>query len=361
MKTWCCIFFCDHRVVSSVARFRAQRSRSAGALAIMLLTAASVAAPPPPKQPPPATVYEPMQSRQAPSHGATGATGNKDGGTGPTDPTQVIVYHPPVGVPCDFGAGGFSGGRGASEARAAQLDKDGPQLPRVFSMSAFSVMGFVKGSWPVVFDYQLERDSLLIAVIAPEGQEPILFRLNGKAGHWQNRLAVPARVGGNPVVAQYVLRSLDDGVGQMGPAHLHVHGIAAGFKAVGSIGIDQVDFSPATIHPEHGEKAHYMFHSISDFKNVEVNFVRIANDHGQIIAARIGKKTEGSITKNERKNGDWDGSTDGGGKEADVYSAEIKKWLRSTTGQHLLQVRAWYGAKDGDWATALSENFVDVE
>jgi hypothetical protein len=163
------------------------------------------------------------------------------------------------------------------------------------------------------------------------------------------------------VVAQYVLRSLDDGVGQLGPAHLHVHGIAAGFKAVGSIGIDRVSFSPAAIHPAHGEKAHFMFHSISDFKNVEVNFVRIANNNGQIIAARIGKQPEGSIAKNEQKNGDWDGKTDGGGKEADGYSPEIRKWLKASTGQHLVQVRAWYGAKDGDWATALSEDFVTVE
>src|SRR5262249_21306013 len=159
---------------------------------------------------------------------------------------------------------------------------------------------------PVVFDYQLERDSLLIVVIAPEGQEPVMFRLNGKAGHWQNRLVVPAGVGGDSVVAQYAIRSLDDDVGQLGPSHPHVHGIAAGPKAVGSIGIDQVTFSPPTVRPSQGEKAHYMYHSISDFKHVEVNFVRVANDNGQIIAARVGKKTAGSIARNERKDGDWD-------------------------------------------------------
>jgi len=298
-----------------------------------------------------------MQS-VATSHGA--ARGS-DTTTGPTEPTQTIIYEPVIGMPslCGFGHGSYAGG--AAEARAALLDENGPQVPAVFSMSEFSVMGFVKGSWPIIYDYQLERDSLLIAVIAPEGQEPLLYRFDGKPGHWQARLEVPARVGNGPLVAQYVLRSLDDNVGQLGPAHLHVHGIAAGFKAVGSIGIDQVTFTPAMIHPQRGERAHYMFHSISDFKNVEVSFVRIANDHGQIIAARIGKKGEGSIKRNEQKNGDWDGKTDGGGRGANTYPSEIQQWLKAPTGQHLLQVRAWYGAEDGDWATALSENLVAVE
>lgn len=277
------------------------------------------------------------------------------------EPTQTVVYHTPVMTSsmCSFGS--MPSGGGAAEARAHLLDKEGPQLPRIFNMSSFSVMGFVKGNWPVVFDYQIERDSLLIVVIAPEGQEPIVYRLNGKAGHWQNRLLVPAGVGTESVVAEYTLRSLDDGTGQLGPSHLHVHGVAAGPKAVGSIGIDQVTFSPAEIRPAQGQRAHYMFHSISDFKNVEVNFVRIANDHGQIIAARIGKKSAGSIAKNEARNGDWDGKTDGGGKEAEAFPPELQQWLKSPTGQHLVQVRAWYGAKDGDWATALSEDFVTVE
>lgn len=326
----------------------------------LLLVAATFAATqvkkPSESAPPPPTKPSGFASTNVGPHRNSGSTD-----TSPSDPTQTVVYRSPVviGSMCSFGW--MNSGGGASEARAHLLDKEGPQLPPVFNMSAFSVMGFVKGNWPVVFDYQLERDSLLIVVIAPEGQEPIIYRLNGKAGHWQNRLLVPAGVGTESVVAEYTLRSLDDGIGQLGSAHLHVHGVAAGPKAVGSIGIDQLTFSPAEIRPAHGERAHYMFHSISDFKNVEVNFVRVANDHGQIIAARIGKKSAGSIARNEARDGDWDGKSDGGGKGAQAYPPELQQWLKSPTGQHLVQVRAWYGAKDGDWATALSEDFVTVE
>jgi len=168
-------------------------------------------------------------------------------------------------------------------------------------------------------------------------------------------------VGSTSVVAQYLLQSVDDNVGQVGPAHLHVHGIAAGPKAVGSIGIDQVSFAPDMIRMKLHERAHYTFHSISDFKNVEVNFVRIANNHGEIIAARVARKGEGSIAKNEQKVGDWDGKIEASAKDIEGFPPDVQQWLKSATGQHLLQVRAWYGAKDGDWATALSDNFVTVE
>src|SRR5215831_10794678 len=204
-----------------------------------------------------------------------------------------LVYPVPMPAMCDFGPRVSTGG--ASEARTALIDKNGPQLPSVFSMSGFSVMGFVKGSWPVVFDYMLEQDSLLIVVIAPEGMEPLIYHLDGKQGHWQSRLTIPAQVGGTSLVAHYTIRALDKNIGQIGPSHLHVHGIAAGPKAVGSIGIDQVTFAPAAIHTAQGEKAHYTFHSISDFKRVDIDFIRLAmtRDH-QIIAARVDGRSMGS-------------------------------------------------------------------
>src|SRR5690349_19852524 len=136
-----------------------------------------------------AQTYDGPVFKTAPIHSSATTTTNNNGG----EPTQTIIYQyqpPPMPV-FDCGMGQSSGG--AAEARAHILDKEGPQLPRVFSMSSFSVMGFVKGSWPVVFDYELERESLMIVIVAPEGQEPVIFRLNGKKGHWQNRLTIPAQ------------------------------------------------------------------------------------------------------------------------------------------------------------------------
>jgi len=299
----------------------------------------------------------------APAHGQKGtsdlAVGNHLSGqesTAPREP-QIIIDRVMVPAMCDFGPSVPSGGE--AEARAALLDQSGPQLPTVFSMSAFSVTGFVKGSWPVVFDYLLEQDSLLIVVIAPEGREPLIYHLKGKKGHWQSRLSIPAQIGETSLVAQYTIRALDEDIGQIGPSHLHVHGIAAGPKAVGSIGIDQVTFAPATIHTSLREKARYGFHSISDFTRVDVDFIRLGTTQDrQIIAARVDGKSVGSISRNEERNGDWDGKSR---VDKDKFSPQFRQWLTAPAGQHLIQVRAWYGRNNGDWAIAMSEDLVTVE
>jgi hypothetical protein len=289
-------------------------------------------------------------------------TSGQDGGK-PPEPSGFVIYRPvPVEAPamCDFGPSVSSGG--AAEAQAALLDRSGPQMPSFFSMSAFSVMGFVKGSWPVVFDYLLEQDSLLIVVVAPEGREPLIYRLDGKKGHWQSRLTIPAQVGENSLVAQYAIHALDETVGQIGASHLHVHGIAAGPKAVGSIGIDQVTFAPAAIHPALGEKAHYTFHSIRDFKHIDIDFVRIGvTKDRQIIAGRVDSKSMGGISRDEQKEGEWDGKDRVDSKSLQGYPPQLQEWLSAPKGQHLVQVRAWWGVKDGDWALALSEDSVTVE
>jgi hypothetical protein len=250
---------------------------------------------------------------------------------------------------------------GSSEARAELLDRHGPQLPAVFGLSSLAIMGFSRGSWPVAIDYALEQDSLVLLVISPEGQTPIIYRLEGKKGHWVSKIQLPPSVGEELRVSQYLVQTLDDSVGQVSPSHIHIHGIAAGPKAVGSIGIDQVSFAPSSIHLGHG-KAQFTYHSISDFDDTEVSFVRLAKSRsGEILAAAVNKKAMGSIAQNHVKNGDWDGSI----KTEDLvknFSPEVKQWLVAPTGQHILQVRAWRSRDHGgDFVTALSETIVAVE
>ncbi len=312
----------------------------------------------------------------------------------PSEPTVVIVPPPQM----DMGCTSFpSSTPGESERRAQALDKLGPQLPPLYTMSTFSVMGFSKGNWPVVIDYLLEQDSLVLVIIAPEGQKPQIFRLDGKKGHWQTRIQLPPEIGNELRVSQYLIETMDNSVGSVSPSHIHIHGIAAGPQAVGSItpthttmvppathtphlqeaqyirtvavsqpvnaiGIDQVTFAPASILLAQHQKAQYSFHSLVDFKNTEVTFIRLAkSSDGEIIAGAVGQKSMGSIVQNARKSGDWDGSS----KPPDVvknYPPQIQKWLQAPVGQHTLQVRAWYGAKEGgDWVTALAETIVTVQ
>jgi len=286
---------------------------------------------------------------------------SRDGqATGGAEPTRVIVMPQfPAFSNCSFGSQEMP--MGSSESRAELLDRYGPQLPAVFGLSSLSVMGFSRGSWPVAIDYALEQDSLLLVVISPEGQTPLIYRLEGKKGHWVSKLQIPPSVGAELRVSQYLVQTLDDSVGRVMPSHIHIHGIAAGPKAVGSIGIDQVGFAPSSIHLGH-EKAQFTYHSISDFDDTEVSFVRLAKSRsGEILAAAVNKKAMGSIAQNHMKNGDWDGSI----KTEDLvknFSPEVKQWLVAPTGQHILQVRAWRSRDHGgDFVTALSETIVAVE
>jgi len=280
------------------------------------------------------------------------------GNTGGGEPTRVIVAPQFPGFSdCHLGTP-----KGSSEARSDLLDKRGPQLAPVFSMSSFGVMGFCRGSWPVAIDYVLEQDSLLLVVISPEGQKPLIYRLEGKKGHWVTKIQIPPAVGDQPRVSQYLVQALDDSVGQVSSSHLHIHGIAAGSRAVGSIGIDQVNFSPGNIHLAQHQKAQFSYHSISDFDDTEVTFVRLAKTNtGEIVAAAVGSKSMGSIAQNHVKNGDWDGSIKTGDIVKD-YPPELQQWLLAPHGQHVLQVCAWLRRnRGGDFVTALSETIVAVE
>jgi hypothetical protein len=288
--------------------------------------------------------------------------GQSTGNTGGGEPTRVITVPVFSGgfSDCPMGFGGTP--KGESETRSDLLDKKGPQLPPLFSMSSFTVMGFSRGNWPVAIDYMLEQDSLLLVIIAPEGEKPLIYRLDGKKGHWVTKIQIPAMVGDQLRVSQYLVQTLDDSVGQVSPTHVHIHGIAAGPKAVGSIGIDQVNFAPTSIRVAQHQKAQFSYHSISDFDDTEVSFIRLAkSSSGEIVAAAVGGKSMGSIAQDHAKNGDWDGSI----KPPDIvksYPPQIQQWLLAPNGQHVLQVRAWLRKNHGgDFVTALSESIVAVE
>lgn len=277
------------------------------------------------------------------------------------EPTRIIMAPQFPGF-SDCPGGIVRAPEGASETRSDLLDKQGPQLPMVFSMSSFAVMGFSRGGWPVAIDYVLEQDSLLLVVIAPEGEMPLIYRLDGKKGHWVTKLQIPAAVGDQLRVSQYLVQTLDNSVGQVSPSHVHIHGIAAGHKAVGSIGIDQVSFAPGSIQLAQHQKAQFSYHSISDFDDTEVSFVRLAkSSSGEIVAAAVGSKPMGSIAQGHVKNGDWDGSI----KAADIvktFPPDLQQWLLVPHGQHVLEVRAWLRKNHGgDFVTALSDTIVAVQ
>lgn len=275
---------------------------------------------------------------------------------------RFIVEAPQVSVFSDC-ARSFAGTpEGASEARSDLLDKKGPQLGLLYSLSSLSVMGFSRGGWPVAIEYELEQDSLLLVIISPEGQRPLIYRLEGKKGHWLTKLQIPPAIGNDLRVSQYLVQTLNDGVGQLTPSHVHIYGIAAGPKAVGSIGIDHVNFTPGNIRVVQHEKAQFSYHSISDFDDTQVSFVRVAKTNtGEIVAGVVADKDMGSILQDHVKNGNWDGAV----KTEDIrknFPPQFQSWVLAPHGQHLLQVRAWlHRDHGGDFVFAHSQTMVTVE
>ena len=278
------------------------------------------------------------------------------GSTGPRSALPSVIFvpeepwFPPTPGSC---------AAGASEARAEQLDKNGPYLAPLYSMSTFAIMGYAKGNWPVVVDYQVEQNSLVLLVVSAEGKPPQVYHLPGEKKHYQIKVTLPDWIGDQPRVAQYLLENLDPNVGGTGPAYIHIHGIAAGPKAVGSIGIDQVDFGPSHMQLSQHQKAQYSFHAKRDFKHTEVTVVKLAlSGNGEIIAAAVHGDKTGSVSENGNKSGEWDGSVKLPGKN---YSEAVRGWLMIPTGEHAVQVRGWFASKDGgDWVTALSD-LISVE
>lgn len=304
--------------------------------------------PPPVSSPPSDISIAPVGT-----HGSTG------GGTGP-----ITVPTPPIIIWDPGGADSPTCNTGPAENPSDVLDKKGPQLPMLYSMSSFTFTGFTKGGWPIAVDYVVPQDSLVLFVVTPEGQPSITYRLAGKAGHWIVKLAIPNSVGSELLVAHYSLQTLDgkDVPGPVAPASIYVHGVAAGPKAVGSIGIDHVVFQPGNIVKAQSQKAQYSYHSISDFDDTEVSFVRLGKSGGgEVRAAAVASKSMGNIAQDHVKNGDWDGSVDK--KLVKTYkNPELQQWLQSPNGHHALQIRAWLRKNHGgDFVAAISDTLVTVQ
>jgi hypothetical protein len=280
----------------------------------------------------------------------------QSGGQGTVYVTPVPVWFPPTP---DIHPECTGGSPGDYERRMEALDKNGPQTPPIYVWNAaqFSIMGFSKGNWPIFIDYFLEHPGTLLVVVAPDGRSPHVFLTNSAAGHTNARFQLPANMGDDLRVSQYLIVPLGKGLG------LHVLGISAGPQAVGSMGIDQVSFGPNSIQISHHQKAEYSFHAIKDFKKSGVTFIRLAKSNtGEIIAADVGEKNIGSVIRDGEKKGDWDGTPKPPKEAVKQYPPEQQRWLLEPTGQHVLQVRAWFGVNEGgDWVFASSDTQVSVQ
>ena len=217
-------------------------------------------------------------------------------------------------------------------------------------MSTFGFDAFVKGDWPLVIDFEPLEQAVILFSITTDGADTFFYRLDGSTlGRRQQFIKIPMRLGLNPKVARYSLSAFKLGLGEQRPASFVIYGFAAGDKAVGSIGIDQVRFAPGSIQPRMKEKATYDFHSLFDFSKVSAEFMMLGR-HPQTkeIMSKLIKTVDvgGGIGRNAWVRKVWDGKN---------HKGEV------SNGQHQVHIRAWRSLDSGgDWASAWSPQIVNV-
>ena len=228
------------------------------------------------------------------------------------------------------------------------LSDRGPQFPPEFSMSNISVVGFVKGDWPMVLDYEVKQPGLFLLSVSAEGVAPFFYILEGsQPGRRQQILRIPARFGSQPKVGNYTVHALTDKPGEATPIYLRVFGIGAGERAVGSVAIDQLHFTPPSVRPKDKQNAFYGFHSHADFEKVTAEFQLVGLLDGAVVGRLEYEEDVKDLVRRdtEIQNKPWD-----------------PRKAKAAPGQHLFQVRAWYTLKKGgDWVIAWSPQLVRVE
>jgi hypothetical protein len=286
---------------------------------------------------------------------------NRSGGAAdnPHNHTEPEARTTPAGSNGDLqmslasGAGGVLAGLLGSWALAgkggepAKLVSDrGPQFPALFSMSAFSVEGFVKGGWPMALDYELREPGIYMLTVTAEGVAPFTYLLDGtRTGRQTAILTLPARFGSEGVVAVCTVRALSNSPGEARQLFFRVFGWACGGRAVGSIAIDQLSFTPSVVRPKNKEEVFYGFHSHADFEKVTAEFERVGLVKGNIVAQVEDKQNVDEVVRRNTR-------------------ISHQRWnpKKAAAGQHLLQIRAWYSLNHGgDWVIAWSPQIVRIE
>ncbi len=218
--------------------------------------------------------------------------------------------------------------------------KNGPDVPKAFDMDGFAIKGLARANWPVVLDFVTDSPGTVLLDIkskAHEFQTTINSPGSGVRGYQIRYL--PADFDPQPQSAIYQVRFVSTGNAPgMG---LRTYGIGAGFKAVGSVAIDELTFQPAAVHPKLKEFATYGFHAHSAFDGVLADFVLVENGNGHLVVKQDANAKPGPVEEGELSTKTWDAN----GK----------------AGEHMLQIKAWRGLENGgDWVVAWSPDIVDV-
>ena len=239
--------------------------------------------------------------------------------------------------------------RGDESDGVDELLQDGPQLPQEFNGSAFGIRGLIKGGWPIVVDYEQYVPGVVRLRIAIPGSDVVTYRLDQFGlGRHVLQFKLPPFLGDSLRPAVIALTAVDPETQTETLEGFRVYGIGIGPRAVGSVAVDQLQFTPGTVSVGEGQTAAYGFHSRSDFDNAAVEFMRVNQSpdglHKRLVNSR---RIRGGVER-----------------DAWIESDERERWngldanRRVSEGRHQLQVRVWDDG--GDWVGAWSDSLVTV-
>jgi hypothetical protein len=230
----------------------------------------------------------------------------------------------------------------ARNAPMSKLSRNGPEFSEVLQMSAFSVKGFVRGSWPLVIDYDSQPGTFVELTVALDDRSaPPYIELLPVTSTARRILLLntPPEFGSDPKIARFSVRAT---VSQTNPqlAYFRVYGFGCGPRAVGSVAIDRLTFSPPLISKAN-PKATIGFHARTYFDKVNAEFIQIEMAQGCIQGKVVDDmRVKDTIRKEETVTDDWNAK-------------------KARQGQIQFRVRGWMDLKNGgDWVSAFSPDFV---
>jgi len=304
---------------------------------------------PQPKRTVPVAPVTPQPSHGHPADTRSGSQpceyGDRRCGSNPTTPAPHEDDHTGRNVAIGVGAGALAGlviykVATHKAEHVKTLDEKGPQFPEVLHMSKFQVTGFVKGGWPIVLDYEAQPGTNAVVIVSPEGSAPFRAILPTQAtGRQQVRIQAPPNIGTELKIADFTIVST---VSPTDPrlAYFRVYGFGCGPRAIGSVAIDELRFSPAIVTASNSD-THFGFHAHTSFDRVRAEFMQL-----QFIDNCMENKQfdDKSINRRLQENESVE----------DTWNAK-----KSHPGQIQFRVRGWM-TKDngGDWVSAFSPDLV---
>jgi len=239
-----------------------------------------------------------------------------------------------------------SGDRPAAERT---LIEDGPQLPVAFPEGTFAVQGFAQDGWPLVVDFEPQPGTvtelqLTVGTGGDARTRKLLLDPDGSRGRQLLALEIPDTGGARePVPATYAITSLPiaafdlDRPRTAEPAPLRIFGIGAGPRAVGSVAIERIAFTPAF------PGARFGYVAKSEFTRARAQVQRLERDDGTIRVQPVFDSVRSNLAV---------------GPQIGAWPGTVAGTSDASRGPHRLQVTGWFTTDDRSWVAALAPDLV---